>query len=304
MTKKTTKARGLGRGLDALFQEQVPVVKRESENIDRQIQNEDDQNRIIYIDINDIKPNENQPRKKFDEDKIEELAESIKEHGVIQPLIVSSTDNGYMIVAGERRWRASRKAGLKTVPCIVRDLTEEENMLVTIIENLQREDLDPVEEAKGLQQMIKTYGLTQDQVSKSVGKSRPYITNSLRLLKLSDEIQDKISKGIISAGHARAILSLDKEDDRKKLCDMIIKSQLSVREAEHQAALMNGTEKKPARKTRAKKDPDIMRIENDLKEKLGTRVQIKKNGKKGKIELSFFSDDDLNRIIDLLASIS
>jgi ParB family chromosome partitioning protein len=304
MTKKTTKARGLGRGLDALFQEQVPVVKRESENIDRQIQNEDDQNRIIYIDINDIKPNENQPRKKFDEDKIEELAESIKEHGVIQPLIVSSADNGYMIVAGERRWRASRKAGLKTVPCIVRDLTEEENMLVTIIENLQREDLDPVEEAKGLQQMIKTYGLTQDQVSKSVGKSRPYITNSLRLLKLSDEIQDKISKGIISAGHARAILSLDKEDDRKKLCDMIIKSQLSVREAEHHAALMNGTEKKPAGKTRAKKDPDIMRIENDLKEKLGTRVQIKKNGKKGKIELSFFSDDDLNRIIDLLASIS
>jgi ParB family chromosome partitioning protein len=304
MTKKASRTRGLGKGLDALFQEQVPVIDRESEKIERNMKNADDENRIVYIDINDIKPNENQPRKTFDEDKIAELADSIKEHGVIQPLIVSRAENGYMIVAGERRWRASRKAGLKTVPCIVRELTEEENMLVTIIENLQREDLDPVEEAKGLQQMIKTYGLTQDQVSKSVGKSRPYITNSLRLLKLSDDIQDEISNGSISAGHARAILSLDSEDDRKKLCGRIIKDQLSVRAAENMAAVMNGTEKKPARKTRARKDPDIARVESDLAEKLGTKVQIKKSGKKGRIELSFFSDDDLNRIIDLLASIS
>ena len=208
------KNRGLGRGLDALFADQTTVEKEKAPEV-----KPDDANAIIYININDIKPNENQPRKSFDESKIEELANSIIEHGIIQPLVVRKNDPGYEIVAGERRWRAARRAGLKEVPCIIRDFTDEENMLVAIIENMQREDLNPVEEAEGLNQMIKTYGMTQEEVSKSVSKSRPYITNSLRLLKLPEEIRNLLAEGKISAGHARALINVSDKRSRRKSAD-------------------------------------------------------------------------------------
>ena len=238
------KSRGLGRGLDALFGDmEVDILKNDNEDIPKVEESSAAANKpsagsaakrtagssenavqtaesggsvqsvdpaaggILYIDINDIKPNTNQPRKVFDEEKLEDLAASIQEHGLIQPVVLRSVGAGYEIVAGERRWRAARKAGVRNIPCIVRELSDEENMLLAIIENMQREDLNPIEEAEGINQMIETYGLTQDQVSKSVGKSRPYITNCLRLLKLPEAIQSFVSEGQLSAGHARAIVS-------------------------------------------------------------------------------------------------
>ncbi|MDD6154215.1 MAG: ParB/RepB/Spo0J family partition protein [Eubacteriales bacterium] len=310
MARKSVKNRGLGRGLDALFQEQVPVVERAEEREEAAKAESqaaaDDENRIIYIDINDIKPNENQPRKTFDKSKITELADSIKEHGVIQPLIVRKKEGstGYTIVAGERRWRASHEAGLKQVPCIVRDLSEEENMLVAIIENLQRENLDSIEEAKGLQTMISDFGLTQEEVSKSVGKSRPYITNSLRLLKLPEDIRDRVSDGSISAGHARVILGIEGKKKQEEFCDKIIHERLSVREAEDMARnLKAGTKPTRAKRTK-KKDPDTVRVESELSERLGTKVNIAGTGKKGKIEVFFYSDDDLDRLIELISAVN
>ena len=194
-----TKAKGLGKGLEALFgdAEVAPVEKKpaskkkqtESKRSEKAAESPAEEGGVLYVDLNDIKPNAAQPRKVFDEEKLEELAASISQHGLIQPIVLRKLGKGYEIVAGERRWRAARLAGLKEVPCIVKELTEEENMLLAIVENMQREDLNPIEEAEGLKKMIDTYGLTQEQVSYSVGKSRPYITNSLRLLKLPGRVQ-------------------------------------------------------------------------------------------------------------------
>ena len=193
---------GLGKGLGALIAEAAPVeITRNEKSVEK---NEaDSPDTVKYIKTFDIMPNANQPRKSFDEEKIQDLANSILEHGVIQPIVLRKKDNGYEIVAGERRWRAAIKAGLSEVPCLIRELDDEQNMLIAIIENMQREDLNPIEEAEGLNQMIVTYGMTQEQVSKSVGKSRPYITNSLRLLKLPEYILELISEGKISAAHGR-----------------------------------------------------------------------------------------------------
>ena len=215
------KKRGLGRGLDALFADAVPVNEdkeaeiQENENPE-EISAED---RIVYLKIHDIMPNENQPRKTFDEEKIGELADSIKEHGIIQPIVVRKKEKGYEIVAGERRWRAAIKAELTEVPCLIRELDDEQNMLIAIIENMQREDLNPIEEAEGIHQMISTFGLTQEEVSKSVGKSRPYITNALRLLKLPDYMIDFISEGKISAAHGRTLVTVSDVKIRKDICE-------------------------------------------------------------------------------------
>ena len=205
------RSRGLGRGLDALFADRESV-RRPEETVLSAEEETADGNAVHYIGINDIKPNSGQPRKNFNKEKIDELAASIVEHGIIQPLVVRKAVRGYEIVAGERRWRAARVADLKEVPCLIRDFTDEENMLVAIIENMQREDLDPIEEAEGLEKMISVYGLTQTEVSKGVSKSRPYITNSLRLLNLPQEIRSRVSEGLLSAGHARAILSAGSEE--------------------------------------------------------------------------------------------
>ena len=182
-----------------------------------QIKNDTEKNKdgVRYIKLHDIMPNLNQPRKTFKEDKIEELAASIKEHGIIQPIVVRERENGYEIVAGERRWRAARKAELTQVPCLVRELSDEQNMLFAIIENMQREDLNPIEEAEGLQRMMQTFGMTQEQVSKSVGKSRPYIANALRLLKLPQEIIEQIAEGNLSAAHGRTLAGIE-DDDAKE----------------------------------------------------------------------------------------
>ena len=255
---------------------------------------------VKYIKTFDIMPNANQPRKTFDEEKIQDLANSIIEHGVIQPIVLRKKDAGYEIVAGERRWRAAIKAGLSEVPCLIRELDDEQNMLIAIIENMQREDLNPIEEAEGLNQMIVTYGMTQEQVSKSVGKSRPYITNSLRLLKLPEYVLELISEGKISAAHGRTVITIDDEEARKNLCSRIVKEGLSVRETERLAAEIGKPKKKPAKRA---KNPNVSRVEAELKEVLGTKININQKGSKGKIEIEFFSKDELERLIDMLKSL-
>ena len=302
-----TKKGGLGRGLEALFADSVPVTREvkpletASKPAKKSAEKADPAETVQYISIHDVKPNANQPRKVFDEEKIAELAASIKENGIIQPLIVRKKGKGYEIVAGERRWRASVKAELKEVPCIVRELDDEQNMLLAIVENMQREDLNPMEEAEGLNQMIAAYGLTQEQVSKSIGKSRPYIANSLRLLKLPEEIRDLISDGSLSAGHGRTLVSVPDEARQIEIARKILKEGLSVRETEKLAAEKEEPGKK--RRGRKPKDPDVARVEADLKEALGTRVNIKRTGKKGKIEIEFFSRDELERLIEMLESL-
>lgn len=288
---------GLGRGLDALIADTVPVVKEESAGINAK---EPDENTIIYVNINDIRANKDQPRKNFDEEKIRELADSILEHGIIQPLVVRKKGSFYEIVAGERRWRAARTAELTEVPCIVRDFTDEENMLVAIIENMQREDLDPIEEALGINQMIKTYGFTQEEVSKSISKSRPYISNTLRLLKLPEEIRQMVSEGKITAGHARAIINVANPEQQVAIAEQVFSDGLSVRDVEKLVLKLNKPKKVPRKKV---KSPDVERVENELRELFGTKITISSAGRKGKIEIEYYGHDDLNRIIEQLKTV-
>ncbi len=294
------KNRGLGRGLDALFADQAPVYNPVKEETENAAPVEQGTNAVVYININDIKPNENQPRKTFTEEKLNELASSITEHGIIQPLVVRKNKGSYEIVAGERRWRAARKAELKEVPCIIREFTDEENMLVAIIENMQREDLNPIEEAEGLHQMIKTYGLTQEEVSKSVSKSRPYITNALRLLKLPEEIKGFVMEGKLTTGHARALINIENKKLQSELCKKIIEEGLSVRKVEELARNESKPKKKPAKKV---KSADTLHVESELKSIFGTKVSIEQKGKKGTIQLEYYSTEELNRLIELLKSV-
>ena len=299
---------GLGRGLDALFAD-VPVKEPSVEdaaektvkagNKRENVANEGDA--VKYIKIHDIMPNVNQPRKTFNEEKIEELAASIKEHGIIQPIVVRKHKMGYEIVAGERRWRAAMKAELSMVPCLVRELDDEQNMLIAIIENMQREDLNPIEEAEGLYQMTETFGMTQEQISKSVGKSRPYITNSMRLLKLPEYIKESISDGTFTAGHGRALVTVYDEEKRERLWKKIIEENLSVRETEKLVSSEGvGKKKTPLKK---RKNPDVARVEEELKAAIGAKVCINGNANKGKIEINFYSGDELERLIELLKSL-
>lgn len=293
----SNKNRGLGKGLEALFgdseldTQEISVEKEKSRDI----------NGIVFVNINDIKPNANQPRKMFDEEKLNELAESIEAHGLIQPVIVRKAERGYEIVAGERRWRACRIARLKEIPCIVRELTDEQNMLIAIIENMQREDLNPIEEAEGLNQMADTFGLTQEQISKSVGKSRPYITNALRLLKLPEIIKEMVSSAVISAGHARAIIGIEDTNKQIEIAQKVAKEGITVREIEKLIKEANGKKTKPTR--RAAKNADTKKAEEDLKDILGTKVLLNQKGKKGKIEIEYYTKEDLERLLELLKTL-
>ena len=321
------KKAGLGRGLDALFADAVPVMEELTESPEEQAapstvstekkkrkapekrvkDSEDNEDRVLYIDINDIIPNSAQPRKNFDEAKLAELAESIRTNGVISPLIVRKSKNGYELVAGERRWRASRIAKLKKVPCIVRDFDDRQNAIVAIIENMQREDLDPIEEALGLRSMTEKYGFTQEQVSASLGKSRTYIANSIRLLKLPEEIQQYVSSGQMSAAHGRTIINIPDKKKQKEIADKIIRNDLSVRATERLAEKVKD-ELKPDRKRRKpkteSKDPAVsaetQAVERELMTLLGTKVRINGDESKGKIELEYYSIEELNRLIDSL----
>lgn len=327
--EKNPKQRGLGMGLGALIQQNSPVeVDPDKQKRNQQGESKAkspgktrgnqstgsrakestvgylgdvDENTVVYVDIDNIKPNANQPRKNFDEEKIRELADSILEHGIIQPLIVRKSGSAYEIVAGERRYRAARKAKLAQVPCIIRDFTDEENMLIAIIENMQREDLNPVEEAEGLNQMVKSFGLTQEEVSKSVGKSRPYITNALRLLNLPTAIRQLLAEGAITAGHARALLSMTDAKAQNDLAKKIAREGLSVRETER---LAGGKKSAKRASARTSKNDEIVSVEDELKQLLGTKVTITGKGRSGNIAIEYYSLEELNRLIDLLRTVN
>lgn len=280
MAKKQS---GLGKGLNALmFENSV-----------------DDMVATNTLPINEIIPNKDQPRKTFDEGALQELADSITQHGVLQPLLVRPlTTGGYQLVAGERRWRASRMAGLKEVPVVVKELTDVETMEIAIIENLQREDLNPIEEAEGLQALIDKCGFTQEEVATSVGKSRPAIANALRLLKLPEEVRAMTRDGSISAGHARALLAFDNEVMIKEAADNIIRNNLTVRDVERLAKM---TEKTATRRTGSKRrDSFYDEVELSLTEVLGRKVKVYNGRGKGTLEIEFYSANDLKEIANKL----
>lgn len=274
------KRKALGKGLSALIPEDLE---------------KEDSSRIEDIDINLISPNPNQPRKVFEQDKLDELTESIRKYGVIQPIIVRKDKDIYTIIAGERRWRACKNANIKTIPCIVRDMENKNASEIALIENIQREDLNPIDEANAYDYIMERYGITQEEVSNIVGKSRVYVTNIMRLTNLDNYVKNKIITNEISAGHGRAILSLSPEK-QVAITDKIINEGLSVRDVEK----MVRDNKKPRRKILPEKDKYIAHIEELLTDKFSSRVNIKRNKNKGKIEIEYVNTEDLNRILDLL----
>ena len=252
--------KGLGRGLDLLIPKDESMPKKSTgKNKDTQ---EATENQILTLSIHDVEPNRNQPRKQFDEDAIEELADSIKQYGVIQPLIVQKKDKYYEIIAGERRWRACKKAGLKEVPVIIKNYDEKETLKISLIENLQREDLNPIEEAKAYEQLYNTYGLKQDEIAASVSKSRTAITNIMRLLKLDERVQNMVIENLISSGHGRTLLSIDDGDVQYQLAEKILDENLSVREAEKLVkTVMNQKENKKANEEESLQEKSMITLE-------------------------------------------
>ena len=278
---------GLGKGLDAIFME------NESEN----------KNSTITLPISEIEPNKDQPRQEFDETALAQLAESITAHGLLQPLLVRPLlSGGYQIVAGERRYRACRMAGITEVPVLIRELSDVETLEIALIENLQRENLNPIEEAYGYKTLIDEYDFSQEEVSKSVGKSRPAIANALRLLNLPEYIRQKVEQGAITSGHARALLPLEDDEQKQELCDIIILNDLSVRQVEKIVkAKLSKTEEKPDKQDKITVKPKYFsEVELALTEHLGKKVVVTplKNKKGGILQIEFYSDDDLKDIAE------
>lgn len=293
--------RGLGKGLDSMIPKKVvsePIKKKEKE-----VENEN-VSRETLIRVSEIEPNREQPRKNFNEDALQELAESIKLYGILQPLLLQKKEKGYEIIAGERRWRAARIAGLKEVPAIIKEYSSREVIEIALIENIQREDLNPIEEAQAYQQLIKDYNLKQDELAERVSKSRTAITNSMRLLKLAPKVQEMLIDELISSGHARALLPIEDAEKQTIIAHKVFDQKLSVRETEK---LVRDLQKEKAEKTAKKKNEhDIFYrdLEEKIKNIIGTKVSIQsKSKKKGKIEIEYYSPEDLERILDLLMSI-
>lgn len=279
-------AKGLGKGLDSLFQH---VELKDEETVQE-------------VNIKELRPNPYQPRKIFTDDAIEELKQSIIEHGILQPLIVRKSIKGYEIVVGERRFRAAKLAGLDKVPVVVRSLNEQQMMELAVLENLQRENLTPIEEGSAYQMLMDQLHITQEQLAKRLGKSRPHIANHVRLLSLPFEVQQYITDGKLSMGHGRALLGLKKKEKIKPVAEKVIKEQLNVRQLEQLVNDLNHNVPRETKKPKEKKDIFLLEQESYLRERFGTTVKIKQSKNKGKIEIEFFSKDDLNRILDILNS--
>jgi len=280
-----TKKSGLGKGLDAIFME-------------NDIQDSKD---IKTLRLSQIEPNKKQPRNDFDEEALTELANSITKHGVLQPLLVRPIvgGDGYQIVAGERRWRACRKAGIKEVPVIIRDLDDSETMQIALIENLQRENLSPVEEAIGYKSLIDQYKFSVEDIAKVIGKSRPAISNAIRLLNLPEEVLNMLSQNKITAGHARALLSLRSKEEMIRVAEFVVKNDLSVRALE--ALVKKATAKEPVKSLKRTRDTFFDEVEISLKKNLGRKVRVSsRKDNKGVLEIEFFSNDDLATIAKLL----
>lgn len=288
--------KGLGKGIDAMISGDNTKTKQVVKEVVKEVDT---------IDINKIEPNNNQPRKNFNEDKIHELAESIKQHGLIEPLIVQKGKKGfYTIIAGERRWRAAREAGVKEIPVILKDYSDQQVMEIALIENIQREDLNAIEEAEAYDRLIRDFNLKQDEVAERVSKSRVAITNSLRLLKLDERVREMIIEDKVKSGHARALLGVSNGDEQYKLAVMIFDNSMSVRETEKMVKKYLADKKKPVKEVR-EKDTQTELIYKDYEEKLksviGTKVNINNKGKgKGKIEIEYFSADEFDRIMTMM----
>jgi ParB family chromosome partitioning protein len=282
-----TKRMALGKGLGALLPEFGQVEPKA----------------FLYCGIEEIIPNRSQPRKLFDESKIQELAESIKEKGILEPLIVRRTDQGYELIVGERRWRAAQKAGLKEVPVLVKEIEGREALEISLIENLQREDLNPMEAAEAFKYLIEEFNISQEDLSKRMGKDRTTITNTLRLLKLPLEVRNQLLQNRITSGHARAILSLEHKEKQKELCALVIKKGLSVRQAEAIAKRWSEKPKKSVTpvKKRSDLESQLTSLQDSLRKYLGTKVLItQQKDKKGKIEIEYYSHEDLERIVEAI----
>ena len=285
------KRTGLGKGLDSM----IPP-KATSKAAKEKVSNVSKTGETI-LKINEVEPNKKQPRKFFNEEALKELSDSIKQHGIVQPLVVAKQKDYYEIIAGERRWRAAKMAGLKEVPVVIKDYSPQEIMEVALIENIQREDLNPVEEAKAYQNLIKEYNLKQEEVAERVSKSRSAITNSLRLLKLNERVLDFLIQETISSGHARALLALEDPEKQVSVAEKIAKEHLSVRDTEKLVKNINQPVKK-APKKELKNDFVYKNMEEQLKQKIGTKVKInRKSENKGKIEIEYYSQDDLEKIV-------
>ncbi|MEN6414024.1 MAG: ParB/RepB/Spo0J family partition protein [Veillonellales bacterium] len=282
-------ARGLGRGLEALFSTAAAA--------------EEDQDQVSGISVQEIVPNQFQPRRVFDEEALAELTQSIQQYGVLQPIVVRRTLKGYELVAGERRWRASQKAGLSVIPAVVREYTDSEMTEIALIENLQREDLNPLEEAAAYKMLMEKFGLTQEEVARKIGRSRSLIANTLRLLKLHPVVQEYVSRGTLSMGQVRPLLALGNPELQLEAAEMIIEEDLSSRDAEELVKRIGKTKRKP-RTEIVEKDREIFVVEAEdrLKLILGTQVKIKPGKLKSKIEIEFYSADDLDRIIEVLSA--
>ena len=305
------KKKGLGRGLDLLIpegnntkqskteKESKPIIKEVVKEVVKEVKVPAE----TFLKLSDIEPNREQPRKNFDKEALEELADSIKQYGLIQPIVVQKKDDYYEIIAGERRWRAAKLAGVKEVPVVIKDYSTQEVMEIALIENIQREHLNPIEEARAYQRLIKDYRLKQDEVAEKVSKSRAAITNALRLLKLDERVQDMVIEGKISSGHARTILSIDDNDKQYMIAQKIFDEKLSVREVEKLMKSLDEPEKKE--KKLPANDFVYRDIEQKLKNILGTQVIIKnKSNNKGKIEIDYYSQAELERIYDMLRKLN
>ncbi len=290
----------LGRGLDSLISNKLDksIGKTEESNVSRE----------TFVRLSDIEPNKGQPRRNFDQTALEELADSIKVHGIIQPIVVRKTGNTYEIIAGERRWRAARLAGLTEAPVIVRDYSVQETYEIALIENIQRQNLNAIEEAVAYQKLIDEYSLKQEEVASRVGKSRTAITNSLRLLKLEDGVKQMVIDNKLSAGHARTLISIDDPKLQVKLAEKIVSENLSVRQTEELIRSESAdSEKKPKKESKPKEEaakaPEYIKIEEELKQILGTKVTIKQGSdNKGRIEIEYYSLDELERLISQLGA--
>lgn len=275
--------RGLGKGLEAL----IPRAEQKEKGL------------VLEMDVESLTPNLFQPRKNFDKEKMEELKGSIKKHGIIQPIVVRKMANGYEIVAGERRLKAAKEIGLKKIPVIIKSINNEKSLEIALVENIQREDLDPVEQANAFKRLADEFNLTQQELAEATGKSRALVTNTIRLLKLNPEIQKNISERKISFGHAKLLLSIEDEEVQRAVCDRIIASGLSVRDTERLIKNIKKVQKKPF-KVKNITIEHFPEVEGRLRDILGTKISILYDGKKGKISIDFYNKEDLRRIIDLL----
>ncbi|WP_368236102.1 ParB/RepB/Spo0J family partition protein [Clostridium perfringens] len=280
---------GLGKGLGALIPEDNNIKEEKNEN-----------GGIINIELKDIKANKKQPRKFFDNNKLNELAESVKEHGIIQPLILKKEEKGYSIIAGERRYRAAKIAELTEVPALIMDISDEKLLQVSLIENIQREDLNPIEEGLAYERLLKEFALTQEELSKTMGKSRTTITNTMRLLKLDDRVKEYVIEGVISEGHGRAILPLE-NDAQYEIAQKIIDNSLSVRETEKLVKrILNDAVEEKTSERRKPLNPYYKDVRDRLQDHFGTKVNLNANKNKGKIEIEYYSEEDLQRILDII----